>query len=53
MCPYLGLKRIVRELQWPLAGKMQELMNRPETEFDKLQTIADNKVYGNFIQVGP
>ena len=28
-------------------------MNRPETDYDKLQTKADKKVYGNTIEVGP
>ena len=53
MCPYLGLKRIVKELVWPGALAMQKLLNRPETEYDQLQTKADGKVYGNTIQVGP
>ena len=53
MCPYLGLKRIVRELKWPGAEQVNNLMNRPEIGYDRLQTKADKKVYGYTIEVGP
>ena len=47
MCPFLGLKRIVRELKWPYADAMDALIGL--NKYDKLR--YDGKEFGETVAV--
>lgn len=49
MCPFLGLKRIVRELKWPGANAMATLID--EKGYDKLTYGPQKEEFGETVAV--
>ena len=50
MCPFLGLKRIVNELQWPHGDAFRAELQKDESQYQKLVSKA-NAVFGNYVKV--
>ncbi|KAK3376329.1 Alpha/Beta hydrolase protein [Lasiosphaeria ovina] len=52
MCPYLGLKRTLRDIQWDGQKELATKLDRSEADYDKLVTAMGTPL-GNFAEVGP